>query len=836
MVAVALLLAGGIIAGRWAALPLGVWAVVGLAGLVCGIATLRRPGLHSLAASALATAVVAGGACLGALAYGAVPADHIAAFVPAGAAPLATVTGRIATVPQLTIAEVAEDVITAYEAAPQTRFVLAAESVSTLGGAAACEGLIGTYIKGSAWRLRVGQRVSIAGRLHRPGGPGNPGQFDSRVPARQTGMLMRLSAEADEAVEALGGEASWLKDLLWRFRAGARRRLTADTDFRGRLLLQALLFGRRDSRLGGINQAMVRAGVAHLLSISGLHLGVLVGFGYLMLRVCQVAPRRSAFFVLVLLGLYLLVVEPRAPVLRAGIMAGAFCLAGILGRWGGSANLLATAAVILLAVDPMELFRPGFQLSFGIVAGILVLYRPVRDYLFGRWIRRRGLMVFRGDQRLKRWVWHRLFRIVVQTGSVSVSAYLASVPLVAYHFGLLTPLASIATLLLFPLLAATLIVGYLQAALAPVLVNLAGALAPLLGTLADWLTGFSLVLGRYRWLSIDLQPVPIWAAALTAATIVAVAYRRRLGLSRAWACAVALGSAVVVVGATQMPAGTGGEGQLCVLDVRHGSCVALRSPTGRTVLFDAGSSSIPDPGRQVLIPFLGDSRWTGPTAAFITHANIDHYNALPALAAALGNSLPQAFVNDAFVGCADGDQRVSELLGQLASTGTRVSRLHRGQRVQIDGQTEVTVLWPPPSGTGYGSLDINESSLVLRVRCGGVCVLIPGDIEELPQRLLLELPHEELRADVLILPHHGSYTPAVEEFISAVDPKVLIRSSGRRRSGAAEKLPTLPVKDRLFTTDADGCVTVTMGRGGFKVSGYRGRQEACTVGRLSRGL
>ncbi len=819
LVPAALLLAAGIATGRYAPLPLGAWAALLVSLLIAATALHLRRHLRIATTALLAGAIFTAGVCLGLLGCHRVPADHVVAFVPARSAPLAEVTGQVVTAPETDPTR--REPFAAYVMPPRTRFLLAAEEIATSAGPARCRGLLRVAVNGPVWGLRPGQRVRIVGRLSRPAGPGNPGQYDRRAAARRSGVLVGLSAEHAEAVTTIGDGPSRLGAWLWRFRAQARQHLQADSRYQGRLLLRAMVLGQRHRGLDSINQAMIRAGVAHFLSISGLHLCVLLGCLYLLMRVVRIPPHRSAWVVLVLLGLYLLVAEPRTPLLRASIMAAAFCVAVILGRSASTANLLAAAAIILLVAEPMELFRPGFQLSFGIVAGILILCRPVRELLFGRWLRRRGLVVFRDEDRVRRWLAYNAFDWLSWTVAISVSAYLAALPLVAHHFGLFTPLAPIMTLVMFPLVAVTLIAGYVQMLLAWPMPNLSAAMAPLLGGLTDALGALAEAMGRIPWVCIELLPVPVWATVLLAAVIVATACRARLRLSRAWACVLLAGATTTVVLLTQLPAAADGEATLSVLDVRHGNCVALRTPSGATFLLDAGSSSVPDLDAALLQPFFRDRRWPDPTAAFVSHPNIDHYNALPALLAR--HRLPQVFLHETFEAPRAEADKAPALMALFERAGTRLRRLCRGQQVRLDDRTTVTVLWPPPPGPATAGLSVNDSSLVLRVDCDGTRVLLPGDIGARAQLQLLALPQEPLRADVLILPHHGSTTPALPDFIAAVDPRLVIRSSAPRRSGATQSIPDLTLSRHFFATDRDGCITVRFTPDGPEIREIRGQ-------------
>jgi len=816
LVSVALLWIAGTLVGRYVPLTAAIWWVGGVAGLAGAVVTARAAHLAPATKAALAAAIVllAAAACTTAL--HAVRPDHIAAFLHSNRSHMVTVTGRVVTGGQPDAGKEQSE-FEAYPRPPQTRFLLALESVSTAEGDTPCSGHVDVAVDGVTWRASAGRRLRVAGRLRRVAAPSNPGQRDGRLYARRDGVVARLVSPSEELITVLDGGPRWPTRMLWRLRALSAQRLGGAAEPENRMLLRAMVLGRRPRELRTTQEAMVRAGVAHFLSISGLHLGILLGFAYLLMRLGRLSPRRGATIVLLLLLAYLLIVEVRTPILRGAMMAFAFCVAVILGRSACTTNVLAAAALVLLVADPTELFRPGFQLSFGTVAGILLLMRPVRRFLFGRWLDLRRLIVFGDNERFRRFWWHTILPRVADLVSVSVAAYLAALPLVAYHFGVITPLAPVASLVLLPLIAVILICGYLHLLLSWWLPNLAAQTAGPLEGLVDQLTALSGWLGRLPF-CIDLLPIPIWAAVILALLVVVAAHHRRLRLSRGWACVVTVAGILVFVVATQIPP-PARAGELAVLDVRNGMCAVLRTPSGSTFLFDAGSRSLSDPHGRVLAPFLRHHRWPSPIAAFISHGEIDHYNALPRL---LQRDGPGAtFVGPAFGRDVDPDAPLARFMHLLDAADVPRRGLHRGRQVRLDETTTVTSLWPPPAGDGYDTLSPNDGSLVLRLECEGVRILLPGDIQELPQHLLVELDPASLAADVLILPHHGSYTPALDAFIKAVDPRIVIRSSSYRQTGAAEQLGPLTVGRQFAATSLDGAIRIVCADGEADMHTFR---------------
>lgn len=819
LVPAALLLAAGIILGRYGPLPMGALIIAAAALWLAGVLAFRRPDQAPLRAACFAAGLLATGACMGYQGWRAVPANHLAAFVPAGQAPLATLEGQVVTTP--TLLDPSDDSPAGWEAyprPPRTQFLLEVAAVSTLRGLRPCQGLVRVNVDELTWRLRPGQTVRLYCRLHRPAGPRNPGQRDPRTAAHLGGTFIQASCPAADAVEILAepaaGPAAWLD----RLKTHARQHLAYEGDYEGRLLAGAMVFGVRDPALRGVEEAMARAGIAHYLSISGMHMGLLVGMAYGLMRLARLSPKFAATCVLIFIVLYLLVTDPSAPLLRAAIMAAVFCLAAILGRSASTANLLALAAIVLLVADPNELFRAAFQLSFGIVAGILLLVKPLRGLLFGRWLELRGLMVFRQDERRRRWLWRTGLSWLATTVAVSAAAWLAGLPLVAYHFGRITPAGAILTLVLLPLVAAMLGVALAQLVLSGLAPNLAGSLGAALGAFSDSIVELTKAVQHLPWLSIELRPVPIWACALVGGTILLAAYAGHLRLRRRWAGALVIAAALLAGVATQTAARPIGQGELAMLDVGHGQCAVFRAPDGRVVLIDAGSRSLAEPYELALAPFLRAKRWPSPVAAFISHGEVDHYNALGPL---LDRHAPRAvFANERFGRGDDIEPLLRRLLGRLDWHGSELRRLSRGQSVDLGKGLRLVALWPPASAA-YNGLTLNDSCLVLRLECAGTRVLLPGDLQRLGQQLLLELPTADLRADILILPHHGSAAGSLDAFIAAVDPKIIIRSSGRRRDGAPEENAAAITAGQVFATDRSGCVSVNFTADGPVVVPYQ---------------
>lgn len=834
--------------GRVAVVPLGVEAAEAARGGEPGAvgspnerhvgSTAPRRGPGIVAAVAAAVAVFALSAVHVRVAYFRLPNDEIATYAGHGRQ-MATIRGRIAETPSVYRTAGALD----YPRQPTTVFALEASGILTATGWQSVSGVVQVSVQQEDRRLEHGQEVELVGRLARPLGPQNPGQRDMVASSRIAERLAEFRVPLAEGVTILS-PGSPFPPRRWIDQAGtwAGRHLGACAPGRAGMLLEALITGRRDPELRPVQLIMSRNGTAHLLSISGQNLAIFLGFVYLLCRLATLGPRRAALAALVCLAAYLPLVEPNSPVMRSAVMAASLCIAQVVYRRSVALNALAVAAVVLLLADPLDLFTAGFQLSFGIVAGILLFTRPVRSLLFGRWVRTRGLIVFRDQDRLRRWLYFTAADWAMEGAAMSLVAWVVSAPLGIWHFGIFSLWGAPLTVLESPLMVAATVPGYLSLVLGWAAPNLSAWLGWAAGQAAEWFLRLTDASASLPWLGFDMRPVTAWWVILAYGVVAVVAFQQRIRRGRAVAI-LAAGLLVAATIYTQRPADPPDRAELNLLAVGAGQCAVLRTPSGRTYIFDAGSLGRDRCGDEILVPFLLDQRLAHPTAAAVSHANTDHYNALPALlhrgwlnavwlndyfgqeAADLGNGDrhrpgekragsepvpisdpdadddppaggPPAAVRGAPVprkaapanakrastagspAPLPAGSAVGELMVAIHEAGLIPLRLRAGAKLRLDDRTTVEVLWPP---AGRPGLSANDTSLVLRLTCDGQRVLLPGDVDRQGESTLAAAC-PLLAADVLVLPHHGAWRDTLPAFVNAVGPKLVLASTAREPS------------------------------------------------------
>lgn len=559
---------------------------------------------------------------------------------------------------------------------------------------------------------RAGERWRWLVRLREPRGFGNPGGFDyerwlfaNGIGA--TGYVFR--PENAKRLEDAAGYGAWREGVLERLRS-----LTQDAPSAG--LILALAGGDRRDLSDADWEVLRRTGTAHLMAISGLHAGLVVGLvlmcaGFVQRRRWRPSMHPLAMLFAFACGLaYAGLAGFGLPVRRALVMTGValLVLAARRERQAGPAFGAALSAVLI--VEPLAPLADGFWLSFGAVAALMYIFA-------GR----------RGGERN----WQQAVR-----AQLALSILLA--PFLLAAFGRIPLISPLANLIAIP------VVGFLVVPLllvATVLLPWPSAASGLLAAAGFVLEKLFALLG---WLAVQ---APEWTpgtgaaglAFLLAAGLLAAAPR---GLP-AWRWLPFLLLPLLFPRPDIGP----GELRVTVLDVGQGQAVALQT-ANHTFIYDTGPSfGSGDAGAYVIEPFLA-ALGRAPEIIMVSHADSDHAGGLEYLREAF----PEARV---FGPVAGGEP------------------CFRGQHWSLSG-VEFRVLHPAP-GEVWSD---NNGSCVLRVDALGWSLLLTGDIEAQAEQALLNCCREDLNVDLVLMPHHGSRTSSTPGFVAAVSATAAIAAAG----------------------------------------------------------
>jgi competence protein ComEC len=623
----------------------------------------------------------------------------------------------------------------------------------------------------------------------------NPGEFDYADYLRGRRIRALIQCDEPDAVTALDEVKPWHCSLWLQRVAGGCERLLMQRLRPGQgEIAVALLLGRYELLDEDVTQRYMRTGTMHILAISGQHLAVVAGFLWLALRFVPIPRKWGAVLLGVLVMSYSLLTGARPPVMRAAVLVCVLVGAIVLDLRSRRANPLALALIVVLVLNPSDLFDRGLQLSFLAVGALSWIVDPVWKWLQPEPDPLESLLA-----EIRPW-WLRVLRscanAVVFAFVMSGVVWLANVPLLASRFHLFSPIVVPLTVVLNPAATIALIAGLGLLLVDGWLPWLGGVFAKVCGfgiAAMDW----SVELGsRVPWGYLYVSGPPSWWLMGFYTGMLGILLFRPRGVARLrWAVAgVAwLGLDFAVPALRPVP----NTLQCQILAVGNGSAAILRLPTGRCVLIDAGQISGPQVGSQIIAPTLWSLGINRVDAVFISHADVDHYNGLPQLSERF--PIGVAYVPPHF---AHLDQEPVRLVSEvLRRAHVPIRVCFADDRFDLGGGVTARVLHPPAE---FGGSD-NEQSLVLLVEYQGQRILFPGDLEGAGLNRLLTTNRTSV--DVLVSPHHGSRRANPPQLIDWCSPKLVVVSQGRPRSGAT--LDTYHVAGvRVLTTNECGAVTL----------------------------
>ena len=651
----------------------------------------------------------------------------------------------------------------------------------------------------------VGDRIEAVGELRTFRPPQNPGESDIAQFYRDQGISTSLRVETAEAVRIIDrGQCFWPDVALARLRSAARSELDAFLPPDQAVLARALLLGETTALDSGQLTAFQRTGVYHVLAISGQHLSILCLMLWPLLGITPTSRRSRAVLIALLAIAYALFTGGRAPILRAAIMVAAFCAAMILRRAPNPLNALALAWLVLVVLNPADVFSVGCQISFLCVLLLLEVLWPLQLGL-SKW-NRVELLLFEArpawQQVLAKAGWRVLWAY-----AATVLLWTALTPLAAASFHLVSPAGLLIGPPLILLTTVALAAGFAFLFLSP--------LSSVLAWPAGLLLQASLQLSEDLVRIVEKLPCSYWYTAGPPAWWLAVFYGIVLlallvpRLRPWWRTALA-GLLVWCVVLATLPARSIPPDELrCTfLAVGHGSCAVLELPDGRVLLYDVGALLGPEVAQRQVAPFLWSRGISRIDEVFLSHADLDHFNGLPQLMERF--AVGQVSVTPSFFG--KGERGIVRLGDAILEQGVPVRVLSRGRRLSA-GSVEIEVLHPPESGPRGTE---NARSLVLLIRQGGRSLLLTGDLEEPGLSLVTAQPIQGV--DVLLAPHHGSAASNTERFAAWARPRLAVSSEGQERGRRVNPYEKLGAE--LWRTSDEGAVTVTFAPEGIRASAY----------------
>ena len=654
-------------------------------------------------------------------------------------------------------------------------------------------------------------------KLHAPRQFGNPGAFQSADYLKRQGLSGTTFLPDEQRIKKIGeGGNRFLKEI-YRYRNEIRKKILADISSPTGPILLAMVLGESYYLDDSIRDAFTDSGTNHILSISGSHLAMVAffvfGFSrFLLLRLpapillrislIKIPSQWAALPTAIVVTLYTLLSGSQVATLRSLAMILAYLLALWIARSVNALHAISLAAILILIVQPQAIFDISFQLSFLAISFIVLVSQwwdkayPKEESVVG--------------------IYNKIKQAILLLLISSVGATLGTMPLTLYYFHQFSWVGFAANFIVIPYTGFVFLpLGFISSLASPFLSHFPlSGLNEAIGAFYFKMTDFfaSLPGAALHFASPHLLLILLFYLILLALLISQASLRRI-------ACTVAFFSVLFLgVGAFRLKVV---NPQITFIDVGQGDSALIEFPGGKTLLVDAGSSWPINAGKSAVTPYLWERKIRTIDYLVGTHPQMDHIGGFVSVMKKFevkniltnGINRPSLFYQE-YLKAVDEENVTPQIITKdstpIESGGCKVVFLN------------------PIETTDPAGKDLNNHSIVFRLSCPGGSFLFTGDIEKKAMRRLME---EELQSDILKVPHHGSKGSLYYPFIDRVSPTIAVFSVGERNRykhpraevvGAYEKLGA-----KIYRTDQDGAITVTLHNGGpasagsFSVKSFR---------------
>jgi len=661
-------------------------------------------------------------------------------------------------------------------------FVVRAERVEASGKCYKVNEFIKLGVKESGKRIHLssGEKISIENAILTV--PSNAG-FQRYLYNQE----IQTISVVDCSQIRMTKRAPFLSRLLSTIRKGIKKKAFTYLQSKEAGLLLGILLGYKEGISSLIQTNFSKAGVSHVIVVSGLHVGMISLICLWFTRFLRIRTWQRYMIVIVLVIFYALLTGCKPSILRASLLVGAGALGWVLGREKRLLALLSTAALILLIYNPFFLFDIAFQLSFASSLAIAVI-APILEVQFSQ----------------SPLLSHRFLGIL----PVTIAAQLGVMPIAIYHFREISIVSVLANVIVVPLIAPILslgIIGFIISFVSSIIAVPVFAVLDLLLRLVINTVSFFANLS-FSSLSVGVSIFGVICLyGILAALIIYMRKKESVFKPRT----LVFISLIIPVGLIWWRIGTSlppREFRATFLDVGQGDAVVIRAPDGASVLIDGGQ----DP--RVLKELLLEEDICKIDLLVLSHPHADHLNGLIEVAqrSSIGSVLVGKFTN--------ADQNYGEFQAVINERDIPCFTAREGLKLKVGSDMELVIL--SDSKDSSSDTNLNNCSVVAKLCYKEFSILFPGDIESEEELELLDWK-EELHSSVLKVTHHGSSNGTNREFIKYAQPMAAVISVGKDNRFGHPSSSTVDILEscgaKIYRTDKNGNVTITSDGRGFKV-------------------
>ncbi|GKX31137.1 ComE operon protein 3 [Vallitalea longa] len=680
-------------------------------------------------------------------------------------------------------------------------FVLSADEI-TINNVVYNENTILKVYDNKTTDINIGDHIVVIGDLNKLAEPTNQGQFNEEKYYRVREIKYKLFLSDYEIITSkkmLPGLKYSIKRMLFDFKNEAIEIFDRILPNEQANLMKAMILGDKSYLSVDTKKIYAESGISHVLAISGLHIAIL-GYGFYRFICLLLSRKKGVIITIIFLVSYCILTGASVSTVRAVIMLSIILLAYYFGRTYDIYSSISTAAIILLTINPYNLWDTGFLLSFSAVIGIITI-APVLNQIY-----------------------NKTNNGIISTFNVSLAATLGTMPVMLLNYYEIHIYSVLVNILVVPLMSIVVLFGFigLVGGFFSVFIGkiCSGIVFYILNfydfccNLVKYLPFNTITIGKPKSISLILYIVILILMALLANE------RFNKQVIKKYIIITVCGLLIINFAdyIIKKPL------KIVHLDIGQGDSAVVISPDRKVYVIDGGGNQRKkttdrDTGYYILKPYLKYNGISKIDCLIMTHSDRDHVGGLIELIDYF--KIKNIIVPYAYKHKKEEDILLEELINKASKKKINVVYLKENDIIR-DRYINFEALYPIDEIKEFPNN--NAYSLVLNLKYKSFNELFTGDIEKQEEQKINYKYTDYLNSDIMKVPHHGSNTSSTEEFIKNVIPKVAVISSGRNNKFGH---PHKEILDRyekydipIFNTAWDGAITIKTDGNNIGLSTY----------------
>ncbi|NQV29955.1 MAG: DNA internalization-related competence protein ComEC/Rec2 [Candidatus Marinimicrobia bacterium] len=643
------------------------------------------------------------------------------------------------------------------------------------------------YAKELSYRPILGDTLLGNMELNFPRPRRNPQDFDYKVYLKLQDIYFEAFIQDTTSVQIRSPEFASFTMRMAGVKEAILDHFGSYLSHRSYGILSALILGERGAVDDETRINFANTGVIHVLAVSGLHVGYVAMILITIFGILRLPHRLKMCAVMLGLCFYVLLTGAAASVMRASIMASLLITGALIERKSDVYNVLATAALLILLIDPTQLYNIGFQLSFSAVISIVALFPKLKSWL-------------PEIKTLNASSFGRLVLSSIDLFLVSLAAQLGTLALTIYYFHKIPIISLLANIIVVPLIGVVVATGISFLLLGVIFPSLAELWAQTLEGTIDLMLWFVKGCANVEWAFVSIRTIQIYEALFIFVGVFMLTVIPVRRVLRCWIILLFIWGNSVIWRSLTEPA----DLELAMLDVGQGDALVIHTPNDKTILIDAGLRfGGQDMGRDIIMPYLVARNWVHIDLLVLSHPHNDHMGGAEYLISNLQVDrvlLPHIEYES---------YGYKKLNAALDSLEIPTSALFAGA---IDSSLKplyLRIMAPKMYTPETQPSNVNNSSIVIQLFYGETSVMLTGDAETEAEADQLSFG-SLLKCDIIKAPHHGSKTSSTAEYLQHTRPDIALMSLAKNNKFRHPAPSTLKkyesIGARINRTDLEGAI------------------------------